>query len=82
MDASVPDNIFEEGSGYGSRRRSPFVFPRLSLLLICLFTLSEKKTGTRRPRVNMAAGQERLISLAELQAFRIAGVKERNVENL
>lgn len=30
----------------------------------------------------MAAGQERLISLAELQAFRIGGVKEGHVEGL
>lgn len=30
----------------------------------------------------MAASQERLISLAGLQMFRIAGAKERNVSSL
>lgn len=83
---SVPHAVLEAGSGYGSRRRSPF--SRLFLLLDCFFTLKHqrereknKKRGSRRPRVNMAASQERLISLAELQMFRIAGAKERNVSS-
>lgn len=40
---SVPDNIFEEGSGYVSTRRSPFFLPRLSLLLICLFRIKKNR---------------------------------------
>lgn len=71
----LTEQILEEGSGYGSG-----FFPSLSSTYLFIHTVRKKKTGTRRPRVNMAAGQRRLISLAELQAFRMAGVEERNGE--
>lgn len=56
-------------------------FLRLSLLLACFIHAEASGTaGTRRPRVNMATGQERLISPVELQTFCMAGAKESNVE--
>lgn len=53
-------------------------FSRLSLLFVCfIHAEASATTGTRRPRVNMATGQERLIPLAELQTFR---AKESDVK--